>query len=77
MLPEKQDILKRINSIKGHLNGIGKMIEEDKYCLDVLRQTYAVRKSIAKLEAIPLENHLSPCIHEGITSRREEALMAE
>ncbi len=77
MRAEKQDILKRLHYIEGHLNGIRKMIEEDKCCLDVLRQTYAVRKSIAKLEAILLENHLSTCIHEGITSGGEEALIAE
>lgn len=77
MRAEKQDIFKRIHYIEGHLNGIGKMIEEDRCCLDVLRQTYAVRKSIVKLEAILLENHLSTSIHEGITSGGREALIAE
>ncbi len=66
MRAEKQDVLKRLNYIDGHLGGIRKMVEEDKYCVDILRQTYAVRKAIEKLEAIILENHLETCVPEGI-----------
>jgi hypothetical protein len=43
MQADKQEVLKRLNYIEGHLGGIRKMIEEDKYCVDILRQTYAVR----------------------------------
>lgn len=77
MQADKQDVLKRLNYIEGHLGGIRKMIEEDKYCVDILRQTYAVRKAIEKLEAIILEKHLQTCVPEGITSGREEAVIAE
>ncbi len=54
----KQDVLKRLSYIEGHVAGIRKMVEEDKYCVDILRQTYAVRKAIEKLEALILEGHL-------------------
>src|SRR5437773_2571631 len=77
MRAEKQDVLKRLNYIDGHLGGIRKMVEEDKYCVDILRQTYAVRKAIEKLEAIILENHLETCVPEGIRDGREEAVIAE
>ena len=77
MSAEKQDVLKRLNYIDGHLNGIRKMIEEDKYCVDVLRQTYAVRKAIEKLEARILENHLHTCVPDGIKNGREEAVIEE
>ncbi len=73
----KQDILKRLHYIEGHLGGIGKMIEEDTNCIDVLHQTYAVRKAIEKLEALLVENHLSRCVHQSITSGDEEALLTE
>ncbi len=66
MRADKQDVLKRLNYIDGHLDGIRKMVEEDQYCVDILRQTYAVRKAIEKLEAIILENHLHTCVPEGI-----------
>ncbi len=51
MHADKQDVLKRLNYIEGrHLSGIWKMIEEDKYCVDILRQTCAVRKAIETLK---------------------------
>ncbi len=77
MKADKTDVLKRLNYIEGHLGGIRKMVEEDKYCVDILRQTYAVRKAIEKLEALILENHLGSCVPEGIREGREEAVIAE
>lgn len=77
MRADKQEVLKRLNYIEGHLKGIRKMIEEDQYCVDILRQTYAVRKAIEKLEAIILEKHLHTCVPEGIRDGREEAVVEE
>lgn len=77
MRAERQDVLKRLNYIEGHLKGIRKMVEEDQYCVDILRQTYAVRKAIEKLEAIILENHLHECVPEGITSGKAEVVIEE
>ena len=77
MRADKQEVLKRLNYIEGHLKGIRKMIEDDKYCVDVLRQTYAVRKAIEKLEALILENHLQSCVPEGIKSGNDQAIIAE
>jgi DNA-binding FrmR family transcriptional regulator/copper chaperone CopZ len=50
----KSDVLKRLNFIEGHLAGIRRMVEADKYCVDVLKQTYAVRRAIEKMENIML-----------------------
>ena len=69
--------LKRLNYIDGHLGGIRRMIEEDTYCVDVLKQTYAVRRAIEKMEALILENHLQGCAVEGIKDGREEAVIGE
>ena len=77
MRADKQEVLKRLNYIEGHLGGIRKMVEDDKYCVDILRQTYAVRKAIEKLEAQILENHLHGCVPEGIKAGREEAVVEE
>jgi DNA-binding FrmR family transcriptional regulator len=73
----RADALKRIAYIEGHLGGIRKMIEEDKYCVDILRQTYAVRKAIEKLEALILEGHLHTCVPEGIKGDREAEVIEE
>jgi DNA-binding FrmR family transcriptional regulator len=73
----KQDVLKRLNYIDGHLGGIRKMIEDDKYCVDILRQTYAVRKSIEKLEALLVDSHLHTCVPDGIANGRGEEVIDE
>src|SRR5216683_1299432 len=77
MRADQQDVLKRLNYIEGHIGGIRKMVEQDKYCVDILRQTYAVRKAIEKLEALILEQHLQTCVPEGIREGKEEAVIAE
>ena len=78
MLPEaKTEAMKRLSYIEGHLTGIRKMLEEDKYCVDVLKQTYAVRRAIEKMESILLEGHLHTCVVEGIKNGREEDVVGE
>ena len=73
----KPDVLKRLSYIEGHVAGIRKMVEEDKYCVDILRQTYAVRKALEKLEALILEEHLQTCVPEGIRGNREQEVIQE
>jgi len=73
----RDDVLKRLNFIEGHIAGIRRMIEADKYCVDVLKQTYAVRRAIEKMEAIMLAGHLHTCVVEGIRDGREDAVLAE
>lgn len=73
----KPDALRRLAYIDGHLQGVRRMIEEDKYCIDVLKQTYAVRRAIEKLEALILENHLQGCVVQGIREGREDAVIGE
>ncbi len=60
------DVLKRLSYIEGHLKGVRKMVEEDQYCVDVLKQTYAVRRAIEKMEAKMLNGHLHQCVVDGI-----------
>ncbi len=78
MLPDtKADTLKRLSYIEGHLSGIRRMLEEDKYCVDILKQTYAVRRAIEKMESILLEGHLHTCVVEGIRDGREDQVVGE
>jgi DNA-binding FrmR family transcriptional regulator len=73
----KQEVLKRLSYIEGHLNGIRRMIEEDKYCVDVLKQTFAVRRAIEKMEAMILDGHLHGCVVHGIKDGRENEVISE
>ncbi len=78
MLPDKKiDVLKRLAFIEGHLQGIGRMLDADKYCVDVLQQTYAVRRAIEKMEALMLDNHLHTCVLERLKDGREEQMIGE
>ena len=73
----KPDVLRRLAYIDGHLQGVKRMVEEDKYCVDVLKQTYAVRRAIEKLEAKILESHLQGCVVSGIKEGREDDVIGE
>ncbi len=77
MAEAKNEALKRLSYIEGHLSGIRKMLEEDKYCVDVLKQTYAVRRAIEKMESILLEGHLHTCVVDGIKTGREIEVVDE
>jgi len=73
----KADVLKRMNFIEGHLQGIRRMVEGDKYCVDVLKQTYAIRRAIEKMEALMLAGHLHSCVAPGIRDGREDEVVGE
>ncbi len=73
----RTDVLKRLNYIEGHLEGIRRMVESDKYCPEILKQTFAVRRAIEKMEAIMLDGHLHHCVVEGIRDGREEQVIQE
>jgi CsoR family transcriptional regulator, copper-sensing transcriptional repressor len=74
---KRAEVLKRLAFIEGHLQGIRRMVEQDKYCVDVLKQTYAVRRAIEKMEGLMLDNHLHTCVIEGIKGDREDEVMGE
>ena len=73
----KEEALKRLAYIEGHLKGIRKMVEEDVYCVDILKQTYAVQRAITKFESTLLQGHLTHCVPEGIREGREDAVVGE
>ena len=77
MLANRDDALKRLSYIEGHLRGIRKMIEEDAYCVDILKQTYAVERAMSKLDEILLQGHLNHCVPEGMAEGRTEQVVAE
>lgn len=77
MQAQKTDVLKRLAYIEGHLKGIRKMVEEDQYCVDILKQTYAVKRAIDKLEGLLVRDHLQGCVRTGFQEGRDEAVLDE
>lgn len=76
-IEKRTEVLKRLAFIEGHLQGVRRMMEQDKYCVDVLKQTYAVRRAIEKMEGLMLDNHLHTCVIDGIKGGREDQVMGE
>jgi CsoR family transcriptional regulator, copper-sensing transcriptional repressor len=63
-------ILNRARSIQGHMGGVVRMLEQDAYCVDIIKQTQAIEKAIDKLNALILERHLNECVTTAIRSRQ-------
>ncbi|RKD28012.1 DNA-binding transcriptional regulator, FrmR family [Caminicella sporogenes DSM 14501] len=63
---DKEVLLKRLKRIEGQVKGIQKMIEENRYCNDILIQIAAVRSAINKVGGLILENHLKGCVKSAL-----------
>ena len=72
--PNKPALLNRLSRIEGQVRGIGRMVEDDRYCIDVLTQIEAVRAALGRVESELLKGHLSHCIEGAIVSgdKREQ-----
>ena len=64
----KPKLLNRLNRIEGQVRGIARMVEEDRYCIDVLTQLQAVRAALSRVETEMLKEHLGHCIEGAIVS---------
>lgn len=63
---ERRKTITRLNRIEGQVRGVGRMLEEDRYCIDVLAQLSAVKSAIASVEREVLKDHASHCIEHAI-----------
>lgn len=61
-----EEAVKRLKNIEGHLRGIQRMIDEEAYCVDVIRQVQAVQAALNKVSAMILEEHLNSCVITAI-----------
>lgn len=68
---DKRKVVARLKSIEGHVRGIQRMVEEDQYCIDIIRQSQAVQRALDRFNALLLENHLNTCVTTAI--RGEDA----
>ena len=73
----KRDVLNRLATIEGHLKSVRRMVEDDRYCVDILRQTYAVERALQKVEAAILQNHLRTCVPTAVRDGREQEITDE
>ena len=69
----KDDYAKRLRRIEGQVRGIAKMIDEDKYCIDILTQVSAVNSALQSVALGLLEEHLNHCVTNAVSAGGEEA----
>jgi DNA-binding FrmR family transcriptional regulator len=75
--PTKSALAKRVNRIDGQVRGIGKMIDEDRYCIDILTQLSAVQSALDSLGLQLLEHHLHGCVQHAVKSGQGDHAIAE
>jgi Uncharacterized protein conserved in bacteria len=63
---ENKNTLHRLKILEGHLRGVIRMVEEDAYCIDVIRQIQAIDAALSKVSTQILENHLNSCVIDAI-----------
>ena len=64
----KSSCLKRLSRIEGQVRGIARMVEEERYCIDVVTQVSAVRAALAKVEDEIIKDHVGHCVEHAIMS---------
>ncbi len=69
----KDDYLKRLRRIEGQVRGLQRMIEDDKYCIDILTQVSAAKSALESVALGLLEEHLAHCVSEAMAEGGETA----
>lgn len=79
----KSEVAKRLSRIEGQVRGLSKMVEDDRYCIDIVTQIAAVRTALRRVEEQVLKDHVGHCVEHAISSgnraeqrRKIEELMA-
>ena len=71
---EKKDLVNRLSRIEGQIRGIKRMIEEDAYCIDVLRQSTAASAALNSFNKVILANHIRTCVKENVKNGNDEVI---
>ena len=69
----KEDYLRRLRRIEGQMRGLAKMVDEDKYCIDILTQVSAATKALQSVALGLMEDHLEHCVTEAVAEGGEVA----
>jgi DNA-binding FrmR family transcriptional regulator len=72
-MQQSSKTINRLRRLEGQVRGIIKMLEEDRYCIDVLNQMQAVKSALARAESEILKDHANSCVAEAIESGNAEA----
>jgi DNA-binding FrmR family transcriptional regulator len=62
MHENKQKLIRRLKILEGQVRGVQEMIEKDKYCIDIITQTSAIKQGLSNVEDVLMESHLGHCV---------------
>ncbi|OBK39322.1 transcriptional regulator [Mycobacterium sp. 1245111.1] len=74
---KKRAALNRLKTVRGHLDGIIRMLESDEYCVDVMKQISAVQSALERTNRVMLHNHLETCFSAAVIGGQGEQAIAE
>ena len=77
MNKNKQKLLRRLKIVEGQVRGLQEMITNDKYCIDIITQTSAVKQALSGIEDALMESHLQTCVIDQIHKGKELKAQAE
>lgn len=73
----KHTLLHRLKIVRGHLNRVINMVENDRYCIDVIHQSIAIRAALNKIDRIIMKNHMQTCVAEAISQGKKDEVIDE
>ena len=68
----KETALRRLAKIEGQVRGVAKMVDGDRYCIDIVRQVQAIKSALTSFEGIVLDDHLETCVETALQSENVE-----
>ena len=69
----KTAVTKRLARIEGQVRGVGKMVDDGRYCIDVVRQVQAIKAALNGVESVILDDHLDTCVQEALAGKNVNA----
>jgi len=75
--PKHDDTLPRLRRIEGQVRGITRMVEEQRYCIDIIQQLTAARKALDQVSLKIMNRHVNSCVSEAIRKQEGEAKITE
>jgi DNA-binding FrmR family transcriptional regulator len=73
----REELLKRVNRLEGVVRGVGRMIEDDRYCIDIVNQLSAIQAAARELSLQLLQSHIRHCVADAIKSENAEREVQE
>jgi DNA-binding FrmR family transcriptional regulator len=72
-IDDKEGLRKRLRRVEGQVRGLQRMVEEDRYCIDILEQVSAATKALQAVALVLLDDHLAHCVSDAVRRGGDEA----